>query len=847
MVRLNIVFLFGFFCLFHSNVVGNPIIDSLTNRLAAIEQENSETFIREKAKLSSEIADWYNKIYVNQDFTRTYLLKSTTYMKALESNYKLLPSDILFLSDVYRRLALYELQLGNVQESDRYMRECERLLISSKSVVPKDQFDKSLYDFYLSYFAMNFRMGKLSEALSSVNDAEKVMRSNVNLKSEEINLFSQKAILMAQMGDVNGSMEFAKKSLDIYENNPIPGLPHDRFIYFYLRTFFQAGQYKDYLHVLSKYPQYKNYLAMETYLDNHEDMVTRTFFENVFMGGISYFQCYKNSKDIAYLDSAYQQYVNGFRLGEKLTVKNDGDKIGGTILRPDNKINSLLTTVNELDNINGKVGQQKISEVIRIIDAYQSNRLHLERISYQLNADLWVKEKELKNEISYLNNKISELDTVPNSKGIIDSLSQIVQENTRKATALKAKTKRDLVMEQYKLSQNDFELRMNDYLAKNKKTLLVYFFNPLDSTIHTMGHAGNHAFFNSVKVENNFLGMIDSAYTLNASLQTDVIAIEKQHELNRALYSLLIDPIVDRIKTEELIIYPIDEFSYISFDALLNAQDEYLIENYSIQYTSSLFSIIHARKQSGYARDLAVFNPENYGTDSLAKLVHARQESIDLAERFDGLLIEKQLATKSAFLANTEMNKIVHLATHSILNFEHPYESYIVFDATEDLDSNHLYAYEIFAKNITAEMVVLSSCNSARGELKEGVGVLSLSNAFYFAGVPATVSSLWSAQDQSAADVMRAFYNNLQEGETKSKSLQKAKVKYLSAADKIHRQPFFWANYVVYGDDQKLFEKSIFSAALKKCLVVTGGVVLILLIVVLGRRIYRKSSINSAA
>ncbi len=92
------------------------------------------------------------------------------------------------------------------------------------------------------------------------------------------------------------------------------------------------------------------------------------------------------------------------------------------------------------------------------------------------------------------------------------------------------------------------------------------------------------------------------------------------------------------------------------------------------------------------------------------------------------------------------------------------------------------------------------------GKQEAGTGVVSLANAFYFAGVPSTVGSLWSTQDKSSSDIISVFYSKLKEGETKSKSLQSAKLNYLENADKIKGQPFFWANYVIYGNDLPLFE-----------------------------------------
>lgn len=56
---------------------------------------------------------------------------------------------------------------------------------------------------------------------------------------------------------------------------------------------------------------------------------------------------------------------------------------------------------------------------------------------------------------------------------------------------------------------------------------------------------------------------------------------------------------------------------------------------------------------------------------------------------------------------------------------------------------------------------------------------MSLSQAFMYSGIPATVSSLWSAPDQSTKEIMISFYTYLKEGLPKSKALQLAKVDYL--------------------------------------------------------------------
>ena len=81
---------------------------------------------------------------------------------------------------------------------------------------------------------------------------------------------------------------------------------------------------------------------------------------------------------------------------------------------------------------------------------------------------------------------------------------------------------------------------------------------------------------------------------------------------------------------------------------------------------------------------------------------------------------------------------------------------------------------------------------------------MSLSRAFAYAGCPSIVTSLWQAQDRSTATLMKYFYEYLSEGKNKAEALTLAKIRYLDESDKVKSLPFFWAGFILVGDDAPL-------------------------------------------
>ncbi len=102
--------------------------------------------------------------------------------------------------------------------------------------------------------------------------------------------------------------------------------------------------------------------------------------------------------------------------------------------------------------------------------------------------------------------------------------------------------------------------------------------------------------------------------------------------------------------------------------------------------------------------------------------------------------------------------------------------------------------------NLRASLAVLSSCESGIGKTYRGEGMLSMANAFTFAGCDNIVMGLWKVDDQLSVKLMDTFYSELLNGMAIDEALAMAKRTYLASADQVSANPKLWGSLVAYGE-----------------------------------------------
>ncbi|HEV7857373.1 MAG TPA: CHAT domain-containing tetratricopeptide repeat protein [Pyrinomonadaceae bacterium] len=146
--------------------------------------------------------------------------------------------------------------------------------------------------------------------------------------------------------------------------------------------------------------------------------------------------------------------------------------------------------------------------------------------------------------------------------------------------------------------------------------------------------------------------------------------------------------------------------------------------------------------------------------------------------------------------------RIVHFATHGLLNSEHPELSGIVLSLVDEAgrpQEGFLQLHEIYNLNLPADLVVLSACQTGLGKEIKGEGLVGLTRGFMYAGAARVTASLWKVDDVATAELMRDFYRGmLGEGLRPASALRAAQVNMWR--QKRWRSPYYWAAFVLQGE-----------------------------------------------
>ena len=307
-----------------------------------------------------------------------------------------------------------------------------------------------------------------------------------------------------------------------------------------------------------------------------------------------------------------------------------------------------------------------------------------------------------------------------------------------------------------------------------------------------------------------------------------------------------------------LLISSAGELNLMPFEALVNEQGKYLVEDFHITYLTSgrdLLRMGAGRESNGpplivanpaYSSDprspVAVLpperNPARAGKQSLtitrsisetyfAPLRGSAQEGQAIKKLFpESTLLEGPMATKAS-LKKAAAPLLLHIATHGFFladtrapvpgsrgvkpgskeappNPENPLvrSGLALAGANRHNPTNNdgiLSALEASGLNLWGtKLVVLSACDTGVGEVKTGEGVYGLRRSFIEAGAESLVMSLWPVSDVVTRELMINYYNNLKQGVGRGDALRQVQLEMLKRPERRH--PFYWASFIQSGD-----------------------------------------------
>lgn len=293
------------------------------------------------------------------------------------------------------------------------------------------------------------------------------------------------------------------------------------------------------------------------------------------------------------------------------------------------------------------------------------------------------------------------------------------------------------------------------------------------------------------------------------------------------LYELLLKPAAAQLRSKtNIIIAPDGTLWDLPFQALLANANRFLIEEAAISYAPSLTVLREmTKRRKNQSADvasttlLALGNPMlgketinrtalSLRNDRLGPLPEAEQEVKALRQLYgisrSNIYIGTE-AREDRIKSEAGQARILHFAAHGMLNNSSPMYSHLVLAEGGANEDGLLEAWELMQLNLKADLAVLSACETARGRIGAGEGMIGLSWAMFVAGVPSIVVSQWKVESAGTRDLMvnfhRAIIPRAEVGKaktTKTEALRQAALKLMKNPETRH--PFYWAGFVLIGD-----------------------------------------------
>lgn len=292
------------------------------------------------------------------------------------------------------------------------------------------------------------------------------------------------------------------------------------------------------------------------------------------------------------------------------------------------------------------------------------------------------------------------------------------------------------------------------------------------------------------------------------------------------LYRWLVQPVRQHLPSEPgslLTIIPHGPLFHLPFAALLDERNRYLVESFRIHYTpaGAVLDFTGAKRpERGEPKLLLVADPVRMKTPDgkpLPSLPGARREVQSIARLARGgqvTVLTGDSADEQRVRDALSGKTVIHFATHGVLRPGQPSETFLALAPPPSGSARDawLTAGEVYEMDLAADLVALTACRSAAGRASPD-GLIGLTRAFFYAGAPSVLASLWDAADEPSSRLAEDFYRYYLDGRGKSASLRQAQLRMIAAlrAGRVQvstvagplvlpEHPVFWAGFVLAGE-----------------------------------------------
>ncbi|MBC7915010.1 MAG: CHAT domain-containing protein [Pyrinomonadaceae bacterium] len=786
------------------SVLFKPLVYSGNGYYMIDQPDMAESFykkaeaIAEKYPNVSELERLYNTLGVLSYSTGNYSKSLIYYEKAISTLVRRSSFDTLFLVTYKNNLA------SSLKKLKRY----DQALVLYRSLLPYGiETDKLLHNIGSVYLQMGKNVQAI-EYLQKVRYQDQKKFNDLGLAYFKEKNYLRAGYFLQKAGDLNAKKNGTRPNSDY-------GLTLKYFGDISMEKQ-EAGKALSYYQkaIVNLLPSFKSNDLYKNPTDFSSAFNGIDLLETLVAKAVAFKLLYGQGRDIKNLEGSLQTYLSFYKLADHIERIYDTDE--SRLLINDRKYFSHQQPIDICLELYRITRNRKYKELAFFLDEEnKANTLSLYREEAKLKVSsgippaLLKEETSLKENITWISLKAS----VETDRTVLDQLRQRLEEQSIKLLKVQQKINQQPGYSRLKFSKKRISIAELQKIIPSKSAILSYHVGESNILCFVITDRKFELF--TVPINKQFFSSIKELYGLSQFREGN--KSKRIKSISRLLYSQLIKPAERYISgKDDLMLIPDDELNYIPFELLVSGEDEILMNHYAITYNYSCTLLNDPDKASSLTPmdnlAMAPFDQKSsgLGTTNEWNILPASAKEI---QGLKGVALLNTNATKQRFLKDAPHFNMIHLATHAFANDQDPAKSYIAFypQYPDSAISYRLYTPEIYNLNLDkTRLVVLSACESGKGELIKGEGLISLSRAFSYSGCPNIITSMWKADDGSTAYISARLHTYINKGYRIAEALQLAKLDYLDDQNIPSREklPGYWAHLRLIGDFEKAPERN---------------------------------------
>jgi tetratricopeptide (TPR) repeat protein len=298
------------------------------------------------------------------------------------------------------------------------------------------------------------------------------------------------------------------------------------------------------------------------------------------------------------------------------------------------------------------------------------------------------------------------------------------------------------------------------------------------------------------------IGLLVDAY--NKTVQQSLSGGLGAHDAaaGQQLYRLLVEPASPLIPPNaSIVIVPDGALHSLNFETLpaRTSPVRFWIEDVQVQVAPSLSLLTFTEPSVAKDRSLLLMGNPTPREPDFPTLGYAQGEMAAVAKYFPPARVtsyQGSSASPAAYLAaRPDRFSTIHFTAHATANLDIPLDSAVILSGPDS--GFKLYARDVAAAPLNAELVTVSACRSAGNRAYLGEGLVGFAWAFLRAGARRVVAGLWDVDDRSTAELMDRFYEGLSHGEQPARALREAKLWLMSRGGN-YAKPYYWGAFQIF-------------------------------------------------